>query len=144
MEVVINKCFGGFGLSIEATLRLYELGCESIEIQTIEDYYGDDLSDNTSSLGYKKQLKNWKKYLQTGEEGSLFTTIFTPDEKSVISSREISRDDPLLIQVIRELGDRANGLHANLQIIDIPDNVKWHVSEYDGNEHIEEVHRTWR
>lgn len=30
-----------------------------------------------------------------------------------------------------------------LAIVEIPDDVKWHVDEYDGNEHIAEDHRTW-
>ncbi len=53
------------------------------------------------------------------------------------------RNDPLLIQVIEELGEDADGAHAQLKIIDIPDDVSWHVEEYDGYEHIAEDHKTW-
>jgi hypothetical protein len=28
--------------------------------------------------------------------------------------------------------------------VDIPDDVKWEIEEYDGNEWVAEVHRTWR
>jgi hypothetical protein len=31
-----------------------------------------------------------------------------------------------------------------LRIVEIPDGVEWHISEYDGIEHIAENHRTWR
>ena len=37
----------------------------------------------------------------------------------------------------------ANGNHANLKIVEIPGDVKWHVEEYDGNEWVAEDHRTW-
>ena len=59
-------------------------------------------------------------------------------------SRELERDDPLLIEIVEELGEKANGRHAELDIIEIPDGVGWVVEEYDGLEHIAEKHRTWR
>lgn len=63
--------------------------------------------------------------------------------KSVDWDREIMRADTFLIQTIEELGDAANGNHAELRIVDIPDDVNWTVEEYDGKEWIAEVHRTW-
>jgi hypothetical protein len=56
---------------------------------------------------------------------------------------DISRDDPVLIEVIEELGDAANGDCAELAIVEIPDDVEWEISEYDGREHVAEKHRTW-
>lgn len=56
---------------------------------------------------------------------------------------EIERNDPILIQVIETLGDEANGRFAKLDIIDIPDDVEWEISEYDGMERVDEVHRSW-
>jgi len=64
-------------------------------------------------------------------------------EDKYFSDRDIPRDDKTLIKVIRELGVKANGMCADLKILEIPENVKWHISEYDGNEHIAEDHRTW-
>jgi hypothetical protein len=57
--------------------------------------------------------------------------------------RDLPRDDPYLIKVIKELGMDANSPHANLKIVEIPGDVKWHVAEYDGNEWVAEDHRTW-
>jgi hypothetical protein len=37
----------------------------------------------------------------------------------------------------------ANGLHANLKIVEIPGDIEWLVQEYDGAEWIAEKHRTW-
>lgn len=59
------------------------------------------------------------------------------------SFHDIQRDDPLLIQVVEELGERANGKYADLSVISIPDNIPWHIEEYDGNEWVAEDHRTW-
>jgi hypothetical protein len=56
---------------------------------------------------------------------------------------EYHRDDPMLVRVVRELGERANGDHAQLKIVTIPDDVDWILEEYDGIEWIAERHRTW-
>lgn len=57
--------------------------------------------------------------------------------------RDIPRDDPYLVQIVRELGMAANGRHANLKIVEIPGDVDWLIQEYDGAEWIAETHRTW-
>jgi len=57
--------------------------------------------------------------------------------------RDIPRDDPYLIKIVKELGMGANGAHANLKIVEVPAGVDWIVSEYDGAEWVAEVHRTW-
>jgi hypothetical protein len=57
--------------------------------------------------------------------------------------RDISRDDPQLIQVIGELGDKANGSNAKLKIVEVPDGTDWEICEYDGFEHVAEKHRSW-
>ena len=56
----------------------------------------------------------------------------------------IPRNDPALVQVVRELGDAVNGPFARLAIVWIPDDVQWTIEGYDGYEHVAEVHRTWR
>lgn len=55
----------------------------------------------------------------------------------------IPRDDPRLVQIVSEMGAAADGAHATLKIVEIPDDVEWTVMEYDGLEWIAEVHRTW-
>lgn len=91
-RVVINTCYGGFGLSVAAIDRYNELA-------------GTDEDHN--------------------------------------SVYDIERDDPALVQTVRELGDKADGNHAKLKIVDIPAEVDWTIEEYDGTEWIAEVHRTW-
>lgn len=48
-----------------------------------------------------------------------------------------------LIAVIEKLGEKASGSCANLQVVEIPDNVEWTIEEYDGREWVSEVHQTW-
>jgi hypothetical protein len=91
-RIVINKCFGGFGLSTLAEVRYCELTGMSAEDFVVYD---------------------------------------------------INRDDPALVQVVREFGPAAGGSHAELKIVEIPADVDWEIAEYDGNEWVAEVHRTW-
>ena len=90
--VVINTCYGGFGLSGRA----------------VRDY--KDMAGITDDKWYE---------------------------------RDIPRDDPYLIKIVRDLGMAANGAHANLKIVEIPPDVEWQIEEYDGNEWVAEKHRIW-
>lgn len=61
--------------------------------------------------------------------------------------QDIPRDDPILIGIIKEIGEKAaGGTFAKLKIIEIPDDVPadgWIVQDYDGVEWVAEKHRTW-
>ena len=90
MKIVINDCYGGFGLSKEALALFNE---------------------------------------RTG-------TVITYDI-------EIKRNDPILVEIVEQLGESANGRFAELKVVEIPDDVVWGIEEDDGHEWIAEKHRTW-
>jgi hypothetical protein len=115
-KIVISECFGGFGLSHKAYLRLKELGnaCALSEADVGEFY----------------------------EDGSGPRESWGKDTDSFCD--RIARDDSMLVQVVEELGKDANAWAANLCIVEIPDGVVWVIDEYDGSETIDEVHRSWR
>jgi hypothetical protein len=56
---------------------------------------------------------------------------------------DIPRDDPYLVQIVKEMGKDADGTYANLKIVEIPGDVDWEIGEYDGREWVAERHRTW-
>jgi hypothetical protein len=120
MKVVINRCYGGFGLSNEAFELL--LNKKGIEFEKVESKvsFGIDRYD----------------YYNLGHAGdsSYFLSDYDFYDK---------REDSDLVAVVEELGDKANGWAAELAIVEIPDDVKWHIREYDGIEHVAEDHRTW-
>jgi hypothetical protein len=66
-----------------------------------------------------------------------------PMKGPVLYSGDLERNDPALVQVVEELVDAANGYLARLSIVEIPNDVEWEISEYDGYEHVVEKHRTW-
>jgi hypothetical protein len=73
-------------------------------------------------------------------------TSYTVDGEPVSANGgDIPRNDPVLIQIIEEMGQAAaNCSYCLLKIVDIPDGVEYEiVDEFDGSEHIAEKHRTW-
>lgn len=91
MKVVVNKCFGGFGLSEKA----YEF----------------------LGLPWDNHGSKYRDYSE--------------------------RTDPKLIECVETLGEEANGWAARLMVVEIPDDIEWEISDYDGIETIHEKHRSW-
>ena len=146
-KIVINGCFGGFSLSHEGCVRYAELAGIDLHWyfdEIAERVYGDEYREKSDLRHYTTApipgLNDGDVYGGMGDE--------TPESKflndNYWSCRDLERDDPLLIQVVEELGEKANGRCAKLEVVEIPADVQWEIDEYDGNEHIAETHRTWR
>jgi len=56
--------------------------------------------------------------------------------KYLWSDSDIKRDDPALVKTVEDLGERANGRFSELKVVEIPDNVEWEITEYDGCEQV--------
>ena len=56
---------------------------------------------------------------------------------------DIPRDDPILVEVVEEMGSNANGRYSVLKVVEVPDEVNWVIEETDGLEWVAERHRTW-
>lgn len=103
MEVVINRCYGGFGLSRAGIRRLLELG---YKLDSNEDAYIAKIINDDKDTGYFN---------------------FAP--------MRLLRHDQRLVQVVRELGDAANGDHSKLRIETVY--YGYNILGYDGMERIE-------
>ena len=140
MKVVINDKHGGFRLSDAAINRYAEL--KGWKVWTEQDAV------------FKSLTHHW---IVPPEERVVFPEHYVwaslPQEErqamnekcrtQQIYEREMERTDPILIQVIEELGDQCNTKVSSPKVVEIPDDVKWTIEEYDGLEWVAEVHRTW-
>jgi len=106
-----------------------------------EDYGGFGLSDEAIEMLFK--LKVWHMVKEDRDSGITIYYRDSIDESNYFDEYELERDDKELVEVVKELGERANSKYSTLKIISIPDDVKWHIGEYDGREHVAEDHRTW-
>lgn len=142
MKVVINRCYGGFGLSEEAYIRYGEIKGMKVWIEHDPKY---------KSLGLFTAWTIPPEQRPESKEGNAFYEMSLEDRiayneahsNHTLYCRDIERNDPALVQTVEELGDRANGKHAELAITEIPDGVDFEVEEYDGKEWVAEKHRTW-
>jgi hypothetical protein len=48
--------------------------------------------------------------------------------------KDLSRSDHILVQVVEELGEEANGMCARLEIEELPAGTLYRIDEYDGLE----------
>ncbi len=137
MKVILNKCYGGFGVSQEA----YELYAKKKGIEL---------------FAYKLECENDKPiYRKTDTGSSIFTHVFTKDfgdcielsddnsEKYYLYLDRSHREDPVLIEVVEELGDRASGRFSELVVVDIPDDMEYEIDEYDGVEMLHQKVEKW-
>lgn len=137
MKIVINKCFGGFSLSLKGLEKYLALQGKKPFFYKAEytscyhmKYIRCTNIDSDGSFAYCSDV----------DFGDEVENI--PDEH-FISYLDIKRDNPYLVQTVEKLGEAANGIFANLEIVEIPDDVDWEINEYKGMETVEEKHRTW-
>lgn len=143
MKIVINRCHGGFCLSDRAYEQLSDLG---IPIRKHEAQ--DDGSEDTGlprergqEVIFDTQLDDpprsedeiFSRGLRTAFKDSRYFDFWTFQDRS----------HPLLVRAVEELGQAASGLHAELAVIEIPDDVEWELCDREGREWIAEKHRRW-
>jgi len=104
MNVVINDCYGGYGLSDEV-LKMY--------------------LERTNTP-----------YTTSQQSGTYFTHEYIMVDDQPFTEESISRQDPILIEILEEIGWVKKGL----KIVVLPDFACYSIGEYDGKEWIE---NTW-
>jgi hypothetical protein len=139
MKIVINDCYGGFGLSHEAVLLYCKL--KGLKVWHVPDEKYSSISMGTYWLvPPEERVKEINWHEATQEERIAHNQATS---RMTIYGREIERNDPFLVQVVEQLKEKAGGKCASLKVVEIPDHVQWKIEEYDGNEHVAEVHETW-
>ena len=106
-KVVLNDCYGGFGLSQEALNWIME-----------RDTNGELSKYIHRNPDYKED-----------EPISLFNTKYFCDRCS------IPRHHPLLVECVETLGKEVNTYISELSVVEINEN-QYHITEYDGVESI--------
>ena len=120
MKVAINRCFGGFNLSEKAfEMLLDKKGIEWEKVETGRAF---------GMVGVE--------YYYKGHAGESDYYLLDYDFYE-------NRADKDLVETVEALKGEANGFAAELKIVEIPDDVEWFISEYDGREWVAEKHRTW-
>ncbi len=108
----------------------------------INKSYGEFCLSHTAFLRLRELGQ--REALQEPDYGAYWPSGATPQEASLNRCGAlIPRDDRTLVQVVEELGAKANGHCAELKVVEIPGEVQWEIEHVGGVEHVSEVHRMW-
>ena len=75
-----------------------------------------------------------RRLVELGYQGVTINDLDLGDLKNSYSLG--TRSNPLLVQVVEELGGAASGLFADLKIVEAPDDVEVEIEEHDGYEQL--------
>ncbi len=137
MKIVINTEDKGLHLSNKGKTRIAELMNQEIYLFKYNPNNGKYYPTTKGDLNYKHYftVNNPNDFLNENTND-----FFETYEKITLPSFENDRSNPILIKYVEELKDDYDN---GLKIIEIPDNVKWHISGNAYSEWISEDHRTW-
>jgi hypothetical protein len=128
-KVVYNACYGGFSLSREACKRYWEIKGQQVWIEN-----GDFMDMFTVWLvppEERVEQKDWHSMSLT--ERLAYNKKYS---EQTWDDHKVSRHDPILVQVVEELGEKADGMCAKLAIAEV--SGPYRIDEYDGNETVVE------
>ena len=134
MKVILNKCYGGFGVS-EKAYRLYAKK-KGIDLYLYVWEYGKrhrkiEHDDGRHTVYYFTKDFGEEVYFQKEDwDYHLYLDC-------------AHREDKALIECVEELGASADGPYARLVVVDIPDGMKYVIDDYDGWETLHEKVREW-
>ena len=146
-KIVINRCFGGYGLSGAAfELIAKKLGKEC-------HWFALEWTEGNRRLvpvsGFSAKDTRLKQAFDRSDFSEVYLPTLRPEDRnslwkahSIPDFRD-QRDNPILVAVVEELGDNACSSHAELRVVEIPDGVKWVIEEDDGREWVSEAHQIW-
>lgn len=95
------------------------------------EYGGFSLSDEAVREYLRRTGREWT------EERQYSMTHFAVDGEPEWYHREIPRTDPILISLVEEMGEKANGQCASLVVEELPKGTLYMIDEYDGYESIQ-------
>jgi hypothetical protein len=132
MKVVINTCYGGFGLSAKGIKRYLELKGQEVWFykQTKYEFRDGETVYSRISLDDANGMFWYANLLDEGETIDHFP-------KKHFYSRNIERHDSILVQVVEEMGEECWGSCAELSVEEIEPGTWYKITEYDGYESIE-------
>ena len=133
MKIVINSCYGGFSLSPKGTKRYLELNGQNAYFYKQSKYSYRDGIDEFIRIDNIEDVPDLFFYCTSHYQGKVISDY--PED--VFNSCDIERNDPVLVQVVEELGEESFGRCARLKVVDIEKGRWFKIDGYDGLETIQ-------
>ena len=133
MKIVINSCYGGFSLSPKGERRYLELkGLPSYFYHQTAYKFNDGKTEFTR-IDNIDDVPDFFFYCTTCDQGKTISDY----PKDIFHCRDLERSDPILVQVVEELGAESFGKCAKLEIVDVGSGRWFKIDEYDGYEDVQ-------
>lgn len=139
MKIVKNCCYGGFSPSARAYKEYFKKKGKPIFFYDQTGYKHNGNEEYTRRT--TEDISGGTFHMVSKDFGKKIKKL--PNKYYVYRDQDKLRIDKDFIKVVEELGKKASAEVSNLQVIEIPDDIEWEVSEYDGIETIEEKHNKW-
>lgn len=136
MKVILNKCYGGFGLSPVAAMMYAKK--KGVTLYPY-NYYGPNHFKFIKNISDCDRVDFFftKYYGDTVHRNCIdWTAMWYPGKNEM-------REDLDLIQIVEELGEKADGWCSRLKVVEIPDSLDYIIDDYDGIETLHENVQTW-
>ena len=136
MKIILNKCYGGFRVSKQGYLLYAKkkgLPLCAYECNSNTGLYEKVSIENHGGFGIYYFLKDFGDSFSPNEE----------DWRHEVYLNDKHRTDPVLIEVIEEIGDLAIDIASCLVVVDIPDGMNFTIDYYDGYEELHEATPIW-
>lgn len=140
MKVVINNCYGGFGVSPFGLSKFAER--KGMKLFFYEQDYEASIYNR---LSVTKANKSYHPIALTKDVGKVLQSdeMYAKYADLIFRDNNIERHDSDLVFLIETYGKKMNDGYSELKVVEIPDDVDYEIQEYDGNEWVAEKHRTW-
>ena len=135
-KIVVNRCYGGFGLS-EKCVLLY---AKKKGLQIYVDHDARHRYWLTPRIYRTDILSSQEWYDATWEERD---ASIEKERMAVFNEYKIKRDDKFLIEAIGELGVELAGDDTTLEIVEIPEDIDWEIDDCSGHEKVYDKNRVW-
>lgn len=141
MKIVINRCYGGFGLSDAAYEKIASYGVPIVKYNPPErdpetGLFGPEEYDGQKVIFDRDLDAPSAVGTAMRELGGRYWTSW--------ARREEERTDPLVVRAVEELGPKAaSGRFAELKVVEVPDGMDWELDEYGGIETVRERSASW-
>ena len=126
-KVVYNACYGGFGLSKEACQRYWDIKGQQVWIE--DEKLGMFTVWLTPPEERPSKNEDWNSMSMNDR-----IAYNRAHSEQTWYNLNVERHDPILVQVVEELGDKANDKYAKLRIEEVYG--PYRIDEYDGNESV--------
>jgi hypothetical protein len=139
MKIAINRCYGGFDPSMAVEKEyLRRKGKEAFFYKQTKYKHSEGVDEYIRvNPGESNYIMAFTLTKDLGE----ITNDLPDDDFFMMSS--VERNDPDLIAALETCAGNRDTNVSKIEIVEIPDDVKYTIEDYDGVESIHEVHRSW-